>query len=68
MAQGLYIMASGKALPIRAEGESQNVSRPHVRVLEDMADLAHLRRGPPCRLHGRHLALQKMRDTHRLHG
>lgn len=66
-AQTLRVVTPGEALPSRAQSQREDVLRPHPRLLEALADHPRVRRDPPRRLHGRHLALEEVRGPHRVH-
>lgn len=59
MAQSLGAVTAREALSIGTEDQRKDVPRAYAQVLAHMVNPAHMRRGPPRRLHGRHLALQE---------
>lgn len=68
VSQGLRWLAFREALAIRARDGCAHVPRQDGGVLGPLAHHSRLRRGPPCRLHGWHLADEKLHRAHRLHG
>lgn len=68
MAQGLCQVACREALPDRARARREDVQAAYPKLLEHLADPSRLRRGPPRRSHGQHLAcVQQGRHPHRMH-
>ena len=68
VAQGFRRLAFGQGFAVGAGNGCAHVSRQDDGLLGPLADHPRLRRDPPCRLRGRHLADERMHHPHRMHG